>query len=158
MIYFGIRSICLRSTCLIYRKTLMLSITGFMRMIAQQMPARPNPWSLLPRKILILTCSSWWTTKPSKELAVLNSLVSGSAITFPGSWNNHIDHICKKARKTIGFLHRSFHRAPPQTRSSIPSFPLPGPCPWIWLHHLPPTINSKLTARLEATQRFANVV
>ena len=71
-----------KRTSLTSRKTLMLSITGFVLIISQQMPARSKPWSFLPRKTLILTCSSWWTTNPSKELAVSNSLVFGSALTF----------------------------------------------------------------------------
>ena len=32
------------------------------------------------------------------------------------SWDLYVDHICKKARKTIGFIHRSFHSAPINTR------------------------------------------
>ena len=70
-----------KQTYLTSRKTLMLYITGFVLIISQQMPARPKPWSW---RTLILTCSSWWTTNPSKELDVLNSLVSGSALAFRG--------------------------------------------------------------------------
>ena len=47
-----------KRTSLTSRKTLMLSITGFVLIISQQMPARPKPWSFLPRKTLILICSS----------------------------------------------------------------------------------------------------
>ena len=35
------------------------------------------------------------------------------------SWNDQIDRMCKKARKTIGYLHRSFYSAPPQTSRSL---------------------------------------
>ena len=73
-----------KQTYLTSRKPLMLSITVFVLIISQRMPARPKPWSFLPRRTLILTCSSWWTTNPSKELAVLNSLIFGSAATFLG--------------------------------------------------------------------------
>ena len=37
-------------------------------------------------------------------------------ITQNLSWNLQVDHICKKAHKTIGFIHRAFHSAPVSTR------------------------------------------
>ena len=69
------------------------------------------------------------------------------------SWNDQIDHICKKARKTIGYLHRSFHSAPPQTRRSL-YLALVRPILEYGCTTYHP-LNSKLTNRLEATQRFA---
>ena len=47
-----------KRACLISRKILMLSITGFVRVISQQMPARPKPWSFLLRRTHILVYSS----------------------------------------------------------------------------------------------------
>ena len=69
------------------------------------------------------------------------------------SWNDQIDHICKKARKTIGYLHRSFHSAPPQTRRSL-YLALVRPILEYGCTTYHP-LNSKLTNRLETTQRFA---
>ena len=40
----------------------------------------------------------------------------GIWITQNLSWNLQVDHICKKARRTIGFIHRAFHSAPVSTR------------------------------------------
>lgn len=69
------------------------------------------------------------------------------------SWSLHIDHICKKARRTIGFIHRSFASAPFCTRRIL-YLALVRPIleygSVIW-HPL----NISLTNRIEACQRFA---
>jgi len=69
------------------------------------------------------------------------------------SWNGHIDDICKKARKTIGFLHRSFNSASLHIRQSL-YLTLVRPIleyGSITFHPL----NQSLTNRIESTQRFA---
>lgn len=77
----------------------------------------------------------------------------GIWITDRLSWNLHIENICSKARKTIGFLHRSFQSAPISTRRTLylalvrPILEY-GSTTW---HPL----NKSLTNRLESTQRFA---
>ena len=69
------------------------------------------------------------------------------------SWNLYIDHICKKARKTIGFFHKSFHSAPINTRCTLYlaltalSLKMPQNT---W--HL---LNKKLINRIESTKKFA---
>ena len=69
------------------------------------------------------------------------------------SWNAHVDAICKKARKMIGFIHRFFQSAPSNIRRTLylalvrPSLEY-GSVTW---HPL----NTTLTKRLESTQRFA---
>ena len=69
------------------------------------------------------------------------------------SWDLYVDHICKKARKTIGFIHRSFHSAPINTRRTL-YLALVRPI----LEYASTTwhpLNIKLTNRIESTQRFA---
>jgi hypothetical protein len=72
------------------------------------------------------------------------------------SWNEHVDHICKKSRKTIGYIHRAFNCASPTTRRILylalvrPILEY-GSITW---HPL----NITLTNRLESTQRFASRV
>ena len=69
------------------------------------------------------------------------------------SWDLYVDHICKKARKTIGFIHRSFHSAPINTRRML-YLALVRPI----LEYASTTwhpLNIKLTNRIESTQRFA---
>ena len=69
------------------------------------------------------------------------------------SWDLYVDHICKKARKTIGFIHRSFHSAPINTRRTL-HLALVRPI----LEYASTTwhpLNIKLTNRIESTQRFA---
>ena len=91
---------------------------------------------------------------PHLQLLMNNQPERVSCVKFLGiwissnlSWNDQIDHICKKARKTIGYLH-----SPPQTRRSLY---LALVCPILeygcTTYH---PLNSKLTNRLEATQRF----
>ena len=72
------------------------------------------------------------------------------------SWKDQIDHICKKARKTIGYLHRSFHSAPPQTCRSLYLSLVRPILEYGWTTYHP--LNSELTNRLDATQRFASCV
>ena len=77
----------------------------------------------------------------------LGILISGSL-----SWSLYIDHICKKARRTIGFIHRAFSSAPICTCRilylAIVRLILEyGSVTW---HPL----NTTLTNRLEACQRF----
>ena len=77
----------------------------------------------------------------------------GIWITQNLSWNLQVDHICKKARRTIGFIHRAFHSAPVSTRRILylalvrPILEY-GSTTW---HPL----NKTLTNRLESCQRFA---
>jgi hypothetical protein len=80
----------------------------------------------------------------------------GIWLTAKLSWNVHVDILCKKARKIIGFIHRSFQSAPSNIRRTLylalvrPSLEY-GSVTW---HPL----NVTLTKRLEATQRFASRV
>ncbi len=61
------------------------------------------------------------------QLYMNNQLIERvSSVKFLGiwisanlTWNVHVDHICKKARKIIGFLHRSFQNAPLSIHRSI---------------------------------------
>ena len=69
------------------------------------------------------------------------------------SWNLHIDHICKKARKIIGFIHRSFQSAPFSIRRSL-YLALVRPILEYGCTTWHP-LNISLTNRLESTQRFA---
>ena len=77
----------------------------------------------------------------------------GILISDSLSWSLYIDHICKKARRIIGFIHRAFSSAPICTRrilylaivSPILEY---GSVTW---HPL----NTTLTNHLEACQRFA---
>ena len=84
----------------------------------------------------------------AKLLKFLGILISDSL-----SWSLYIDHICKKARQTIGFIHRVFSSAPICTRRILylaivrPILEY-GSVTW---HPL----NTTLTYRLEACQRFA---
>jgi len=77
----------------------------------------------------------------------------GILLTDKLSWNLHIDLICKKARKILGFIHRSFNSAPINTRRILylglvrPILEY-GCTTW---HPL----NKSLTNRIESTQRFA---
>ena len=77
----------------------------------------------------------------------------GIWITQNLSWNLQVDHICKKARRTIGFIHRAFHSAPVSTRRILylalvrPILEY-GSTTW---HPL----NKTLANRLESCQRFA---
>ena len=69
------------------------------------------------------------------------------------SWNLYVDHICKKARKTTGFINRSFHSAPINTRRTL-YLALVRPI----LEYASTTwhpLNIKLTNRIESSQRFA---
>ena len=69
------------------------------------------------------------------------------------SWDLYVDHIYKKARKTIGFIHRSFHSAPINTRRTL-YLALVRPI----LEYASTTwhpLNIKLTNRIESTQRLA---
>ena len=43
----------------------------------------------------------------------------GVCLTNKLSWNIHVDTICKKARKIIGFIHRSFHSSPVNIRLTL---------------------------------------
>ena len=95
-------------------------------------------------------------------------MVLGSALTFlgmirlitlistEGCWavsTKTRQDICKKARKTIDYLHRSFHSARPQTRRSLYLALVRPILEYGYTTYHP--LNSKLTNRLEATQRFA---
>ena len=77
----------------------------------------------------------------------------GIWITQNLSWNLQVDHICKKARRTIGFIHRAFHSAPVSTRRILylalvrPILEY-GSTTW----HL---LNKSRTNRLESCQRYA---
>ena len=77
----------------------------------------------------------------------------GIWITQNLSWNLQVDHICKKARRTIGFIHRAFHSAPVSTRCILylalvrPILEY-GTTTWHQLKKI-------LTNRLESCQRFA---
>ena len=77
----------------------------------------------------------------------------GILISDSLSWSLYIDHICKKARRIIGFIHRAFSSAPICTRRILylaivrPILEY-GSVTW---HPL----NTTLTNRLEACQRFA---
>ena len=77
----------------------------------------------------------------------------GIWITQNLSWNLQVDHICKKARRTIGFIHRAFHSAPVSTRrilylALVRPILENGSTTW----HL---LNKSLTNRLESCQRYA---
>ena len=77
----------------------------------------------------------------------------GIHISFSLSWNVHIDYVCKKARKIIGYIHRTFNSASPTTRRFL-YLALVQPIleyGSITFHPL----NITLTNRLESTQRFA---
>ena len=77
----------------------------------------------------------------------------GIWITQNLSWNLQVDHICKKARKTIGFIHRAFNSTLFSTRRILylalvrPILEY-GSTTW---HPL----NKSLTNHLESYQRFA---
>ena len=77
----------------------------------------------------------------------------GILISDSLSWSLYMDHICKKARRIIGFIHRAFSSAPICTRRILylaivrPILEY-GSVTW---HPL----NTTLTNRLEACQRFA---
>lgn len=77
----------------------------------------------------------------------------GFFLTDKLSWNLHVDLICKKARKTIGFIHRSFCSAPINTRRSL-YLALVRPILEYGCTTWHP-LNKTLTNRLESTQRFA---
>ena len=84
---------------------------------------------------------------------VSSAKVLGIWITQNLSWNLQVDHICKKARRTIGFIHRAFHSAPVSTRRIL------------YLALVRPILeygsttwhprNKTLTNHLESCQRFA---
>jgi len=77
----------------------------------------------------------------------------GILLTDKLSWNLHVDLMCKKARKTIGFIHRSFHSAPINTRRTL-YLALVRPILEYGCTSWHP-LNITLTNRLESTQRFA---
>ena len=72
--------------------------------------SKPSPWLFQPRRTPSLT---WFCTSTISLLSGFHqthSLGYGSLRTFPGISS------CKKARRTIGFIHRAFHSAPVSTR------------------------------------------
>ena len=72
------------------------------------------------------------------------------------SWNLQVDHICKRARRTIGFIHRAFHSAPISTRRIL-YLALVRPILEYGCTTWHP-LNKSLTNRLESCQRFASRV
>ena len=77
----------------------------------------------------------------------------GVWLTDKLSWNLHVDTICKKSRKIIGFIHRSFQSAPSNIRRIL-YLALVRPILEYGSATFHP-LNSTLTKRLEGTQRFA---
>ena len=80
-----------------------------------------------------------------------NSLGYGSLKNL--SWNLQVDHICKRARRTIGFIHLAFHSAPVSTGRILYLALV-----WPILEYGSTTwhsLNKSLTNRLESCQRFA---
>ncbi len=69
------------------------------------------------------------------------------------TWNVQVDHICKKARKIIGFLHRSFQNARLSIRRSLYITLVRPILDYGSITYQP--LNQTLTNRIESTQRFA---
>ena len=77
----------------------------------------------------------------------------GVWLTDKLSWNLHVDIICKKSRKIIGFIHRLFQSVPSNIRRTL-YIALIRPI----LEYDSATfnpLNSTLTKRFEATQRMS---
>ena len=77
----------------------------------------------------------------------------GVILTDKLSWDLYVDHICKKARKTIGFIHRSFPSAPINTRRTLYLALVRPILDYAFTTWHP--LNIKLNYRIESTQRFA---
>ena len=75
---------------------------------------RQRKWLFLPKGTPTLTCNFTLTTKSLRgcpQQNFLRLLISDSL-----SWSLYIDHIFKKARRTIGFIHSAFSSAPISVR------------------------------------------
>ena len=112
-------------------------------------------------KTKLMVVSTKLNPLPNLQLSINNQMIERvSFVKFLGihissnlSWNIHVDYICKKARKTIGFIHRAFNNSSPSTRRIL-YLTLVRPLieyGSIAFHPL----NISLTNRLESTQRFA---
>ena len=69
------------------------------------------------------------------------------------SWNEHVDYVCKKARKIIGYIHRAFNSASPVTRRLLYLALVQPILEYSSISWHP--LNITLTNRLESTLRFA---
>ena len=89
---------------------------------------------------------------------ITSLMLKGTAYTvnpilFETDWDLYVDHICEKVYKTIGFILRSFHSAPINTRRTL-YLPLVRSI----LEYASTTwhpLNIKLTDRIDSMQRFA---
>lgn len=112
-------------------------------------------------KTKLMVISTKKDALPNLHLTMNNQIIERVlAVKFLGihicsnlSWNQQIDHICKKARKITGYIHRCFNSSSPATRRTLylalvrPIFEY-GSITW---HPL----NKTLSNRLESAQRFA---
>ena len=112
---------------------------------------KPNSWLFQPRKIHSLTLPCTSTIKRLSRFHQLNFLGFGSPAIFPRIFMLII--FCKKARRTIGYIHRAFLSAPIITRRILY---LALVCPILEYGSITwQPLNKSLTNRLESCQRFA---
>ena len=77
----------------------------------------------------------------------------GIFVSSSHSWNFQVDHICKKARRAIGYIHRAFHIAPIITRRILYLALVRPILEYGGINWHP--LNKSLTNRFESCQRFA---
>ena len=120
--------------------------------ISLSMSLKPNSWSSLQREILSQMLLLLSAISPLNVCLLQNFLASFSLTNCLGIF--YVDHVCKKARKISGFIHRSFHSAQIINTHRTLYLALVRPI----LKYASTTwypLNIKLTNKIESTQRFA---